>query len=386
MFQYTNTIVLNSLKDVTTGLDKFVERTIDGQPALDVRRVNLFKKPNVSKMYKRAASDPVIGNVSFKMVQQDAGIYRIKLYMRLSGSQNSYYANDFVFKGKPLVYEFRITSNSTTGANVAAEAKRVIDKIQTLYGDKWIKTRVDDDVLTISGTDEYQLFTEAKLQKLNASANSALTNEVFEDIAEGTIVPCREGFGTYTHILKDLRLPTIESRRFEAVNQEELPIPGMKYNQYTIYYKVDRGLFGGAALGQQVTSVTTHVFYVLESISDTFETMIKKLGTLTEEEKPIKIESGVDDQGTTTNTGQTHTITPTLKDVNPATTDDSTLAWADAQTDADWITVIPSASNVQLKAGNNDSGAERSATVNVKVKNKAGAVASKNIKVTQQNE
>jgi hypothetical protein len=386
MFQYTNTIVLNSLKDVTTGLDKFVERTIDGQPALDVRRVNLFKKPNVSKMYKRAASDPVIGNVSFKMAQQDAGIYRIKLYMRLSGSQNSYYANDFVFKGKPLVYEFRIASNSTTGANVAAEAKRVIDKIQTLYGDKWIKTRVDDDVLTISGTDEYQLFTEAKLQKLNASANSALTNEVFEDIAEGTIVPCREGFGTYTHILKDLRLPTIESRRFEAVNQEELPIPGMKYNQYTIYYKVDRGLFGGAALGQQVTSVTTHVFYVLESISDAFETMIKKLGTLTEEEKPIKIESGVDDQGTTTNTGQTHTITPTLKDVNPATTDDSTLVWADAQTDANWITVIPSASNVQLKAGNNDSGAERSATVNVKVKNKAGAVASKNIKVTQQNE
>ena len=260
MFQYTNTIVLNSLKDVTTGLDKFVERTIDGQPALDVRRVNLFKKPNVSKMFKRAASDPVIGNVSFKMTQQDAGIYRIKLYMRLSGSQNSYYANDFVFKGKPLVYEFRIASNTTPGANVAAEAKRVIDKIQTLYGDKWIKTSVDEDVLTISGTDEYQLFTEAKLQKLNMAANNPLTNEVFEDIAEGTIVPCREGFGTYTHILKDLRLPTMESRRFEAVNQEELPIPGMKYNQYTIYYKVDRGLFGGAALGQQVTSMTTHVF------------------------------------------------------------------------------------------------------------------------------
>lgn len=386
MFQYTNTIVLNSLKDATTNLDKFVERTIDGQPALDIRRVNLFKKPNVSKMFKRAASDPVIGNVSFKMAQQDAGIYRIKLYMRLSGSQNSYYANDFVFKGKPLVYEFRIASNSTSGANVAAEAKRVIDKIQTLYGDKWIKTSVDEDVLTISGTDEYQLFTEAKLQKLNMAANNPLTNEVFEDIAEGTIVPCREGFGTYTHILKDLRLPTMESRRFEAVNQEELPIPGMKYNQYTIYYKVDRGLFGGAALGQQVTSMTTHVFYVLEQISDAFETMIKKLGTLTEEEKPIKIESGVDDQATTTNTGQTHTITPTLKDVNSATTDDSTVVWADAQTDADWITVIPGASNVQLKAGNNSSGAERSAMVNVKVKNKAGAVAAKDIKVTQQHE
>lgn len=385
MFQYTNTIVLNSLKDATTGLDKFVERTIDSQPALDVRRVNLFKKGNVSKIYKRAASDPVIGNVSFKMEQQDKGIYRIKLYMRLSGSQNSYYANDFVFKGKPLVYEFRIAADSTAATNVAAEAKRVIDKIQTLYGDKWIKTRVDGAVLTISGTDEYQLFTEAKLQKLNTAANNPLTNEVFEDIAEGTIVPCREGFGTYTHIIKDLRLPTIESRRFEAVNQEELPIPGMKYNQYTIYYKVDRGLFGGAALGQQVTSMTTHVFYVLESISGQFETMLAKLGSIVSEEKPIAIASGVDDQPTTTNTGQTHTITPTLKDVNPNTTDDSTVVWADAQTDADWITVVPGTSNVQLTAGNNDSGAERSTAVNVKVKNKTGAVASKTIKVTQQN-
>lgn len=385
MIQYTNTIVLNSLKDATTGLDKIVARTVDGADALDIRRVNLYKKANVSKIYKRAASDPVIGNVSFKMEQRDAGIYRIKLYMRLSGSQNSYYANDFVFKGKPLVYEFRIASNSTPGATVAAEAKRVIDKIQTLYGDKWIKTSVSDDILTISGTDEYQLFTEAKLQKLNVAANNALTNEVFEDIAEGTIVPCREGFGTYTHIIKDFRLPTIESRRFEAVNQEELPIPGMKYNQYIIYYKVDRGLFGGAAVGQQVTSVTTHVFYVLESIAEQFETLLAKLGSITSEEKPIAIASGVDDQPTTTNSGQTHTITPTLKDVNPDTEDDSTLAWADAQTDADWIKVVPSASNVQLTADNNDSGAERSAMVNVKVKNKAGAVAAKNIKVTQQN-
>lgn len=386
MFQYTNTIVLNSLKDATTKLDKLVARTVDGQPALDIRRVNLFKKANVSKMYKRVASDPVIGNVSFKMTQQDAGIYRIKLYIRLSGSQNSYYANDFVFKGKPLVYEFRIASNTTPATTVAAEAKKVIDKIQALYGDKWIKTRVDGDVLTISGTDEYQLFTEAKLQKLNSAANSALTNEVFEDIAEGTIVPCREGFGTYTHILKDLRLPTIESRRFEAVNQEELPIPGMKYNQYIIYYKVDRGLFGGAALGQQVTSVTTHVFYVLESIAPQFEAELSKLGTITAVEKPITIQSGVEDQGTTTNTGQTHTITPVLKDVNADTTDDSTLAWVDAQTDADWITVVPGEANVQLTAGNNDTGAERSAKVNVKVKNKAGAVAAKDITVTQQHE
>lgn len=282
MFQYTNTIVLNSLKDVTTGLDKIVK----GSDNIEVRHVNKFLKSNVSAMYKRAASDPVIGKAEFTITNPGAGIYRLKLYIRLSGSQNSYYSNDFVFKGKPFVYEFKIASNSTTATDVAKEIKRVIDKIQAFYGDKYIKTEVAEDKLTIHGVDEYQLFTEAKIQKLNTAANNPLTNEVFEDVTEGTITKSVEGFGTYTHILKDLRLPTIEARKFGAVNQEELPVPGAKYNQYIIEYKVDRGLFGGAAVGQQVTSKTTHVFYVLDSLATEFETALKVLGTIHEIKKP----------------------------------------------------------------------------------------------------
>lgn len=288
MFQYTNTIVLNSLKDVTTGLDKIVK----GSDNIEVRRVNKFLKSNVSAMYKRAASDPVIGKAEFTITNPGAGIYRLKLYIRLSGSQNSYYSNDFVFKGKPFVYEFKIASNSTTATDVAKEIKRVIDKIQAFYGDKYIKTEVAEDKLTIHGVDEYQLFTEAKIQKLNTAANNPLTNEVFEDVTEGTITKSVEGFGTYTHILKDLRLPTIEARKFEAVNQEELPVPGAKYNQYIIEYKVDRGLFGGAAVGQQVTSKTTHVFYVLDSLATEFETALKVLGTIHEIKK-----LGADNEG-----------------------------------------------------------------------------------------
>lgn len=282
MFQYTNTIVLNSLEDVTTGLNKITGTS----NYFEVKRVNKYLKSNVSAMYKRAASDPVIGKAEFTITNPGVGIYRLKLYMRLSGSQNSYYANDFVFKGKPFVYEFRITSAGTKEVDVAKEIKRVIDKIQAFYGDKYIKVETSDAKLIIHGVDEYQLFTEAKIQKLNTAANNPLTNEVFEDVIEGTITKSVEGFGTYTHILKDLRLPTIEARKFEAVNQEELPIPGAKYNQYIIEYKVDRGLFGGAAVGQQVTSKTTHVFYVLDSLATNFEAALRVLGPITEIKKP----------------------------------------------------------------------------------------------------
>ena len=131
MFQYTGTVVLNTLKDATTGLDKIVKGSND----VEIRRVNKFLKDNVSAMYKRAASDPVIGKAEFTVTNPGAGIYRLKLYIRLSGSQNSYYSNDFVFKGKPFVYEFKIASDDTTAADVAKEIKRVIDKITAFYGD-----------------------------------------------------------------------------------------------------------------------------------------------------------------------------------------------------------------------------------------------------------
>lgn len=371
MFQYTNTIVLNSLKDVTTGLDKIVK----GSDSIEVRRVNKFLKKNVSAIRKRTASDPVIGKAEFTITNPGAGIYRLKLYIRLSGSQNSYYSNDFVFKGKPFVYEFRITPDFTSATDVAKEIKRVIDKIQAFYGDKYIRTEVKGNKLIIHGVDEYQLFTEAKIQRLNTAANNPL-NEVYEDIIEGTITKSIEGFGTYTHILKDLRLPTIEARRFEAVNQEELPIPGMKYNQYTIYYTVNRGLFGGAAVGQQVTSKTTHVFYVLESIAAEFEVALAALGALTIEKKPIFIESGVRDVRLE-KLGTKQDITPVIEE--------GTVEWVDAETEADWITVTPGANKVGIAGTDNETGKSRSALVKVTVKDETGAVAAKEITVTQAN-
>lgn len=370
MFQYTNTIVLNSLKDVTTGLDKIVK----GTDNIEVRRVNKFFKDNVSSMHKRTASVPVIGKAEFTINNPGPGIYRLKLYIRLSGSQNSYYSNDFVFKGKPFVYEFKITSDRTSGTEVAKEIKRVIDKIQAFYGDKYIRTEVKDSKLIIHGVDEYQLFTEAKIQKLNTAANNPLTNEVYEDIIEGTITKSVEGFGTYTHILKDLRLPTIEARRFEAVNQEELPIPGMKYNQYTIYYTVNRGLFGGAAVGQQVTSKTTHVFYVLESIATEFEAALEVLGPLTIEKKPIFINGGVNDISLAKSNARQE-ITPTIEE--------GTISWVDAETEASWITVTPDEAKVIIAGKDNTTGKSRSALVKVIVKDKTGAVAAKEITVTQ---
>lgn len=295
MFKWTNTLIVNSNLD-SSGKAKWSAQPEDiGNGVVgsfEFKRVNKFLKPNVVHIYKRAASDPVLGKVTFTMDNQGVGNYRVALYIRLSGSQNSYYSNDFVFKGKPLMYEFAVKDASATAADIAKEAARVIEKIQTIYGDHWIKASANGNNLVIEGMDEYQLFTKAEIQKFDPTLNTALVGGEFVTIATAlpaddpdydevnTIVKSKEGFGTYWMILKDLRLPTLEARRFAALNEEELPVAGAKYNQYTIYYCKERGIMGGDAVGEVTKSMTTHVFYVKEDLAADFETALGNIGTV----------------------------------------------------------------------------------------------------------
>lgn len=295
MFKWTNTLIVNSNLD-SSGKAKWSAQPEDTGSGVvgsfEFKRVNKFLKPNVVHIYKRAASDPVLGKVTFTMDNQGVGNYRVALYIRLSGSQNSYYSNDFVFKGRPLMYEFAVKDASATAADIAKEAARVIEKIQTIYGDHWIKASANGNNLVIEGMDEYQLFTKAEIQKFDPTLNTALVGGEFVTIATAlpaddpdydevnTIVKSKEGFGTYWMILKDLRLPTLEARRFAALNEEELPVAGAKYNQYTIYYCKERGIMGGDAVGEVTKSMTTHVFYVKEDLAADFEAALGNIGTV----------------------------------------------------------------------------------------------------------
>lgn len=281
MFQYTNTIVLNSLKDELSGLDK-VKFAGD---VLKVLRVNDFKKDNIVAIYKKEAEDAKAGSVTFATVPSVEGkLYRINLYVRLSGSQNSYYSNDMVFKGRPFVYEY-------TGGTTAENIVKLIQNINQLYGDKFLKVEVAGSGIKFTG-DNYALFTIAKIEEfVQDSTVPSVNGGIWKEVAKGEITKCVNGFGTYDQILKDLRLPTMESRRWEAVNKEELPIPGTLYNQYTLDYCVERGILGTDAVGDMVKSLTHHVFFVPQALATAFEAELADLKTagklFDEKGKPI---------------------------------------------------------------------------------------------------
>ena len=296
MFQFTTTNVINSNKDYTTGkpLWSAQEAALDKPASLNVKRVSKFLGPNVVSIYKAEANDPEMAKVTIDLSQingTDGESYRLSVYIGLTqASQESRYANDLILKGKPFTVDFVWKGGA---ADVAKNLVKIINKYAVMvYGEKLLNVSYSGAYLTIEAVNEYQRFRKVNIEKFDKDAyfgrgeyNAVRT---LEDLSEqdssaaltGTVEGYfvgKEGFGTYSYLLHNLRIPTAMRTRAFGVNLDENPIIGAKYNQYTIHYCADRGVLGTNAVGDTVKSVTTHVFYVNQSVASEFEEALTKI-------------------------------------------------------------------------------------------------------------
>lgn len=311
-----NLLSVYNLETAIDGVDN-VETANKNLKGFSIKRVRDFYKNKMNEevlsVYKAAGYDAVLskatinlGNIWTAAATDDtAGQYRLKLYIQLQGSENPYYANDLVFKGKPFFVEFMVKTGQTA-ATIAANIKKNADKyIAMVYEDKLLDLEVSGNNLVINATDEHQRFTVVAIEKFKAgifamegafvpvaelssitdidpTTGKASKARTIDDAAgtAGTISVAQgiEGFGTYHHLMKDYRLPTAANRRWIAIHGDETPILGKIYNQYTITYCSDRGNMGTSVIGQPTKSVTTHVFWVANDIADTFEKGLNELG------------------------------------------------------------------------------------------------------------
>ena len=299
MFQFTTTNVINSNVDLTTGkpLWSAQDKTSTKPASLNVKRVNNFKSDSVVAIYKAEASEPELAKVTLDLSQlngKDGDTFRLAIYVGLSqASQDSRYSNDMILKGKPFAVDFVW---KTSAAEVAKALEKTIKKYNVLvYGDKLLNVSCSGTCITIEATTEYQRFRKVNLEKFDGAAHFGMGEynvvRSLEDLTEkdsnakvtateeGYFVG-KEGFGTYSFLLHNLRLPTSARTRAFGINQDETPIVGAKYNQYTIHYCANRGVLGLNAVGDTVKSVTTHVFYVKSDLASDFEVALAKIGTV----------------------------------------------------------------------------------------------------------
>ena len=88
-----------------------------------------------------------------------------------------------------------------------------------------------------------------------------------------------EPFATGEWLIENLRFPTYPNIRWAAVGEEDRPVPGLVYVQYSFAYDSPRPQFGGlSGVGQKVEAVTRHIYYVPESLASEFEAAFTELG------------------------------------------------------------------------------------------------------------
>ena len=274
----------------------YVDNTNANDPVLRIARDFKFAASNVVAVYKREHNDPELAKVEIDLTGiTEAGFYRIAIYVRLTqGSQDSYYANDFVFKGKPFYVEFEVKeANLNNKAGLAKKVVGIVKKYMNMqYEYPLLTVTANGTKVVVEATDEYQRFKVVELQQLSDGFNPDCCHplDVYETIdslynpdgdypgninyaeVEGHQLKGKEGFGTYRQIIKDLRLPTGANNRWNRIALDDYPHFGGKYDEYIVYMCVNRGIMGSDAVGDLVKSRTHHVFYVLhDSCNDLIE-------------------------------------------------------------------------------------------------------------------
>lgn len=275
MYQFTNTVVINSALDSNGTTAKFSGTS----SAFTVTRVNTFLKDNIVGVYKRAYSAPVNEVATFVVPAATSGdVLTFKILLTLTTrSLDTSFANVYLQGQKPILVS--IISSGVANTDAAA-LNKAINKIKTRYGAGYITSTVSSATLTLTASNEMQRFKSIELFKDGASENSMFQPSYVSLYSTFTVTtPGNEGFGNEAYMISSVRIPTATNQAYFGINAEERPIPGGNYYQYTIRYKIAKDDDGISAGGY---SITNHVFYVTSALQASFETALANTyGSLT---------------------------------------------------------------------------------------------------------
>lgn len=201
----------------------------------------------------------------------DLGLYQLSFKVEMDGKFLSDYASP-AYQGffKPIVVGLEITDE-----NADAPAEYIAEQIKLALpeNNEFIKVSVDGTKVVIDATDDYIFFKEenVKFEKYEVVGCDTCLGEYIPKKITVEVTPGKQPFATGTWIMENLRLPNTLNYRYFGSN-DEMPVAGLVYTQYTFDYASERpGLGGHSGVGQGITAITTHTFYVAPEAVEDFE-------------------------------------------------------------------------------------------------------------------
>lgn len=308
---------LNGKGTDNTYLFKSGKTNIDGVEvdALKIKRDFVFVKGCVKAIRKRAGYEavPCKATIDFSDATLLAALKaggaktycRLDIYLGVEGAEPYIYSTPWVQKGMPFWIEFTV-KEADEAATIAKNVADMLKKNHVFLCDKdLINVSVNGAKLVLEGATEYQRFRKIEVSTFDAYddyAEKVAELDPKDEDATDIILDERgkNSFGTYSQIIKDLRLPTAANYQWTHIRQVETPIVGAIYNQYIVEYEAPASNDGLHAVGQRMTSHTTHVFWVKNdsALISAWETALGTIGTVVDADSVSTVsEDGEDELG-----------------------------------------------------------------------------------------
>lgn len=302
----TQTIINSNLDpDSKSVLFKSIsDYKVDGvaKNVLQIKRDFIFVKDNVERIVMRHGYEAKLckAEIDFTTlldaIKPTTGVNycRLDVYLGVQGSEPYIYSTPWTHKGKPFWCEF-IVKAADTAKTVADRLAKTIKSNHIFQVDKDLINLTNDGAgkLTLEGANEFQRFKDVSIKMFEADAEYA---ESVAELGDANIALKEMGansFGTYSQIIKDLRLPTAANYQWTHVRQVETPVVGAIYNQYIIDYCAPATNEPLAVVGGRMDSHTTHVFWVKndDALIKAWETALKTIGTVTDVDTKTEVVS-----------------------------------------------------------------------------------------------
>lgn len=291
-------VLFESKREEVDGVEKDIVR---------VKRDFLFVKGNVDCIRRRKGYEAELckATIDFtkltSVVPTDHAVNycRLDIYIGIEGAEPYIYSTSWYHKGKPFWVEFLAKKGDSAEA-LADRLEKTIKSNHMFQVDKdLIKvTNNGKGILTLEGATEYQRFRKIEINIFEADADYANLvtelnpNKVVASDAIALVTKGKNAFGTYSQIVKDLRLPTAANYQWLATRKVEIPIVGAVYNQYIIEYHAPANSHPLSVVGGRLDSHTTHVFWVKNDteLVTAWEKALKTLGDIIDSDTKTVVE------------------------------------------------------------------------------------------------
>lgn len=288
MFQYTKEIILNKVDGRVEVVDATNPYSGVSTKKLLIKRGGEYFADFIlpAKIYATEGyyGKPGKLTVDFTNVTLTPGLYQFQFRVKTPNQFFAEYASpNWQVYGKPMLIGFEVAADAKSAA-VAEQLGKLIE-LAIPANNKFITVTVDGSAVVIEGTNNFMTFDKVSLEKYDPTVCDSCLGEYNSVAIEPEIEDNLEDFATGEWIVENLRFPTYPNIRYASPAEDERPINGTTYTEFSFSYQSPRpGLGGMSGVGQGMTAVTRHIYYVPAAEAAAFEALLKDAG-LTVEKK-----------------------------------------------------------------------------------------------------